>query len=387
MKKPYLKFYLGLLLPLLLAAAYFSVAARLLAGAGEYLPMEDVITKISDTYGYYGPALAQKTFYFKEHLYSRLKPQVAALGSSRALQFRGESFRAPFANIGGMSGLDETDEIVRGLFDTHAPKLLILGVDFWWFNPANENAKPKRSPENAPMTAADLLQPAVWLASGKMTPSQAEDTLSGDIPDIGISAITRKDGFDRFGAYHYTSLWNGERESEDVNFKTSLGKVRDGTGVFIHGDRVSRKNLQKLDALLDYLARKNIHVVLFLPPLAPKVLDEMEKQGGYAYMREAENAVRGIAAKRKMPFFDFHDLRGIDSSNCEFTDGIHAGQIATDRILLHLAIGDAEVRKAVRLPETAAEIMRYKGHASTLENDVDLLGLGCAKPGKDYAAQ
>jgi hypothetical protein len=382
MKKTYIKFYTGLIIPLLLAAAYFSASARLLESAGEYLPMEEVISKISDTYGYYGPALAQKTFYYKEHLYRRVKPEAAALGSSRVLQFRGESFRVPFTNIGGMSGLEETIEIAHDLFPANAPRLLILGVDFWWFNPANDGIKPKRSPEDARMTVADLLQPAAWLVTGKISPGEATDIVSGDIPDVGISAITRKDGFDRFGAYHYTSLWTGDRESDDAHFKNSLGRIDKGAGVFIHGGKASEAGLKKFAAFLDELAAKKIHVVLFLPPLAPTVLDAMGKNGGYAYMHPAEKAVRDMALRRKIPFFDFHDIRALDSNDCEFTDGIHAGQAATDRMLLRLAIGDGEVRKAVRLPETAAEILRGKGRASLLDDGTDLLQLGCAEAGK-----
>lgn len=379
MKKAYAKFYLGLSLPLLLFAAYFAVCAKLLVNAGEYLSMDETIARLDDTYGYYGPALTQRTFYFKEHLYRHLRPEAAALGSSRALQFRAESFGVPFANIGGMSGLYETDEIARALFAAQPPKLLILGVDFWWFNPANENLHPLRSPGDARMRLADLLQPPVWLATGRMTPRDAAAILDGDIPDAGISAILRKDGFDRFGAYYYTSIWNGERESDDRNFRTSLSKVKDGTGVFVHGDRISAAALRTFEDLLDFLAGKNIQVVLFLPPLAPSVLDAMEKQGGYAYMKIAEQKIRALAARRGVPFFDFHDLRGIGSADCEFTDGIHAGQVATDRMLLHMAMDNKNVRKAVKLPETALEITRRAGHASTLEDETDFLELGCVK--------
>jgi hypothetical protein len=379
MKKSYQRFYIGIFIPIFLFAAYFEISARLLKAAGEDLSMEDTIARINDTSGYYGSALSQRTFYFKEHLYRRLQPDVVTLGSSRVLQFRADKFSSSFINLGGMSGLDEADEIARALFATHPPKLLIFGVDFWWFNPVNEHAASLRSPEEAHLRVTDLLQPPLWLASGKMTFQDAGSILAGKVPNVGITAILRKDGFDRFGAYYYTSSWTGARESEDNQFSTTFKRVRAGDGLFSYGDKLSEARWKKFEDLLDFLDSHGIKTVLFAPPLAPSVLDAMNKQRTYAYEPLMRERLEKTALRRGLPFFDFHDLRAIGSSDCEFTDGLHGGQIAYDRILMRMAVSNVDIRKIVKLPDIAAEIQKFAGHSSVLKNETDFLNLACIK--------
>jgi hypothetical protein len=379
MTKNYKRFYIGLLLPLLLFACYFAASARLLKAAGEYMGMDEVIAKLDDTYGYYGPALSQKTFYFKQHLYAHIKPDVVAMGSSRALQFRREDFSASFANLGGLSGLDEVDEMARSAFATDAPKLLILGVDFWWFNKANENFHSLRSPEDAGMDLSGLLKPLGWLASGKMSPADAAAIMDGDVPDVGITALLRKDGFDRFGAYYYTSTWLGEHEADDVKFETTLKRIKEGNSVFTHGDTLSDLRWQKFEDLLDFLEERGIKVILFTPPLAPAAVDAMEEQQHHAYEPLMRARLQKTAKKRKLAFFDFHDPRAFGSEACEFTDGIHGGQVTYDRILMQMAIENEAVRKAAKLPDIAWNIRHYAGHASINDAETDFLETGCPK--------
>lgn len=379
MKKKIRNFYIGLCIPLLLCAAYFAFAAKLTAEAGEYLTMDETIDRIEQSYGLYGSALAQRTFYFKERLHLRRKPAVAALGSSRVLEFRGESFSKPFVNLGSMSSLAEVEEMAYGALAQAPPGLLLLGVDFWWLHPANENVKPRRSPAENGMNLSDLVKPLGWLFTGKMALQDAGRILKGDVPDAGFSAVLRKDGFDRFGAYHYTSIWTGARQDEDRVFSATLDRVARGEGIFVRGDDVSPALLGRLSAMVEMLELKGVKVVLFLPPLAPAVVDAMEKSGGYGYVKKANAAVRDLARARHLPFFDFHDPRVAGANDCEFTDGIHGGQIVYDRILLHMAAGDGDVRGAVKLTDLGVEISKYAGHASMIAGEEDFLGIGCKK--------
>jgi hypothetical protein len=69
-------------------------------------------------------------------------------------------------------------------------------------------------------------------------------------------------------------------------------------------------------------ARRGIAVVVFMPPVAPSVLDEMKRAGGYSDLGTAIR--KGLPAD--IPFFDFTDPAVLgEASDCEFVDGTHGG--------------------------------------------------------------
>ena len=357
----------GLLLLLLALAGWIALSARVLTGAGEYLGMDDVVAKLDGTYGLYGPALSDRTDAYRQALYKHYKPVAAVLGSSRVLQFRAENFSVPFVNLGGLRGLDDADTLARKLFAEQAPKILILGADVWWFSPAA--ATPAIPPE-----------PTLWTAMRRLSFGDIATLLTADTPDVGINAILRKDGLDRFGSSYDTSLWTGARDTDDGEFRDSLAKIHAGTGAFAHGRDISAGNMQKFLSLLDFLQSKNVKVILLLPPLAPTVIDAMdEEKDAYIYVDNIRRHLKAVASARNIPLFDFHDARSIGATDCEFEDGVTPGEIADDRMLLRMALGDLGLRKSLKLPELAYAIEHNAGHVSTNADEVDFLGIGCVK--------
>ena len=62
-------------------------------------------------------------------------PEIVSLGSSRVMQFRDSHFSGSFVNAGGaMNSIAEGRDFLEYIVDNDNLKLLIIGVDFWWFN-------------------------------------------------------------------------------------------------------------------------------------------------------------------------------------------------------------------------------------------------------------
>ena len=74
-------------------------------------------------------------FNYKKELVKNIKPKIISLGSSRVMQFREESFNTKFITAGGaMNHLNEGYLFLQEITKYHKPEIIILGLDFWWFN-------------------------------------------------------------------------------------------------------------------------------------------------------------------------------------------------------------------------------------------------------------
>jgi hypothetical protein len=379
-KKDPASFFLGMAVPLILCTLMFGFSAVLLTRAGEYASLDRILDKQMRTGGVYGSPLYQRTYYYKQRIYERTRPEVAVLGSSRVLQFQAQDFRVSFANLGSMSSLDEVSDLARAVFGGHKPSLLILGVDFWWFLGDGKAAAFTRDPPETSLRLRDVFMPFSWLLQGKLKPRDIRLIFAGGSPNIGVSGITLGDGHDRAGAYYYTSIWTGSRESDDYQFRSSFAKIKKGAKIYAWSDRISDTQWKKFTALLDDLQRRGIPTVLLLPPLAPPVLDVMRQSGKYGYIDGLRLRLSETAAAYNMPLYDDHDLRFAGASACEFIDGHHGGAIVYKRILLDMAGREPQLAARVDAEALRQAIGNFRGRASLLPDETDFLGLGCPKP-------
>jgi hypothetical protein len=113
----------------------------LLWRVGENWPLDRVIRfQQTNPHSFFARGtLDQGTFRYKYLQILRRHPDVLVLGSSRIMQFRAEMFgrQAPtFYNAGGIiHSIEDLHAFLERLPATATPKIVILGVDFWWLNP------------------------------------------------------------------------------------------------------------------------------------------------------------------------------------------------------------------------------------------------------------
>lgn len=375
------RFYAGFIIPVIIAAFYFTFAAAVLEKAGEYMPMSGIVDKLQKTNGVFNSSLHSQAYWFKKEIYRRSSPDVAVIGSSRVLQFRQDQFSRPFVNLGMMRTIDEEVSITPIVFEKHRPQVLIIGVDHWYFHPNFELNQAPASPETVRITLADMLKVASWLASDAMAMKDVFTILHETSPNAGISGIVRNEGYDKYGSLRYYAMVNGDRKNSDSRFKATIAKFNTGDRVFLGSDNLSKPQWDKFEGLLGYLKGQGIKVILFIPPAAPTIVDMMNKEPEkFAYFGELRKNLADAAKRYQFGYFDFHDPRPLGSSDCEFLDGIHGGEILYNRLLRQMALHNADLGRMVDMPRLEKEIKIYGGNASRLgAGETDFLDLGCKK--------
>ena len=373
------KFYKGLFIPIGLCLIFFGLNAAILIQSGEYLDVDQIITKQLRTNGVYGSAFFQRENHYKQRLYEITKPQVVAVGSSRVMPLQAVDFTTPFGNLGSSrSSLSDKMDFSKALLTKQKPALVIFALDFWWFLGDGNATDHPEDPDNVHTTASDIFNFFGWCVSGKINLHDILAIVSGQSPNVGIAGIVDGDGFDRNGSYHYTSIVTGKKPA-DKAFESDLEHIRDGGTIYAHGDKINSLQLQNFISILDFYKKQRVDVVFFIPPVAPAVMDSMNKSGKYDYVKEFREKTASLAKDYNFQLYDFHDARKLGSSDCEFKDGHHGGEIVYKRILLDMAHKNEKLKPLLNVPELERTVEKYRGHASTLDHEVDFLELGCKK--------
>ena len=373
MKRPvkiFNNYLLAMALPAMIVFVLFALSFLLLRQAGEFMTADNIAQRQLRTGGVYNSALHQMTYKYKLELYRRVRPGMIALGSSRALQFRQDSIRPSFLNMGGVSGLDELDAQVGEIMRLGAPPTALLAVDVWWFNdgytePLNLPRNNRQLDRIAPSISL-LAKPFLWLAFGQAGVADLLRLAKPDARDLGAFAILRGDGYAVDGSYAYTSIINGKRPSDDPRFSGTLARIDRLDKLFTPAEHVSKARWEKFLHIVRALQDGGTSVILVMPPFPTPVLARLSQSSLYAYIGE----LRRELEKSGPPFFDFHDPATLGSSDCEFIDGLHGGPVVYRRIADRLA------RTYPRLFKT---VPVRAGFASMDKNETDFLKLECKK--------
>ena len=320
---------------------------------------------------------------YKMMLYDRTAPMVLAIGSSRSMEIHSQFFKEPFLTTGGaVSNVAELEVVARHVTASpHPPKLAIVVIDPWWFNDRYAGNRPGYEGSTIPdIVSSDLLMGAArsfhhgnWAAR------------SFSSPYLGIYALLEDEGFARDGTYRNDGTISGEHQSTDIRFAHTFGRIDGEDGRFEKNRHASEDLIRRGCGAIRLLKTKVDHVVMIAPPFAHPVWQRMQK-GGYQYVNPAYAELHACTAD--IPFFNYVDQSRIaGTSDCEFIDGLHPGDVANARMLKQVADADPQARQHVDMAFLDGFLARYAGHAagiSLLEHpgmkEVDFLKIGCAKP-------
>ena len=336
----------------------------------------------------FGSGMVQNFPEYKVALYKDVKPSVIALGSSRVMQFRGRHFTQPYLNIGGTAGnLAILRSTAEALLAVHKPKVIILGLDFWWFTSKWEAAPHKPVPltMNAYATTFDILKtPYEWLFTGKISLAEFFAPLTGAFAahKYGIMAQRFADGFGSDGSWNYTADLTGQQKPFDYQYQDTLKQVRYGIKGFAWSDQIGEAHVEALAELVCKLKSRGIEVYTFIAPVAPTVLAAMkDREGHYPQLFKLQAALEA----RGVNVLDFGDPATLGSSDCEFVDGFHGGDVTYARILQRMGRAYPELAPVLNVPLLDEEVATYAGHAMLPDArvtglpEVDFMHLGCPK--------
>lgn len=354
----------------------------------EDLPIHDVVgyqiaeaSERNRTCLFYS-GLHNYSFDHKMELYAQWRPEVLVLGSSRVLQLRAEFFSGSMVNAGrSMPSIYHGYHFLAGALEIAPPRILLLGIDPWWFNPAFQKPvipieQPGRFTEKQPNPALKLIFNAL---KGKL--GLADIAHARQRCHIGASAIRRNAGFDAFGSYWYTDVITGQTPSNDPAFTDTLDRMAKGNRRFEYGAAVPEAHFENLRKMIDLAERAGVEVRLFLPPFAPSVARRFDEMGErYAYfVGLRQRLVEDFGA------VDFTDPASLGVNACEFIDGFHAGPVVYARLLRELAKESGSL-EALIATDRLHEISAMEGQVSVSLERVtalprtDFLNLGCESP-------
>lgn len=320
---------------------------------------------------------------YKSKLYEARQPSIVAIGSSRAMEVRGEFFNDSFSNWGGAvasnSGLRA---IVNKISSSpKKPRLALVFVDIWWFNSnyaqSREEFNYPRIPDfpNIPTVSS-----ALWIM-GKHLPSM----ISLPKDRMGLMGLISNEGFDKFGSYHYTSTVTGEKTSSDIRFSDTADRIKRGYHRFEYGSTADRDLIAEFNSSIERLRSQGIYVILIFPPFSSYANELMSKTGDYGYVKD----LKEILVADKIQFYDYTNLTPLQSEvaqpDCEFVDGLHGGDVAYGRVIRDIAKNDPKLRASLDNIYISNLISSNKGRAEGTiifnkgKKEVDFLHLGCVK--------
>jgi hypothetical protein len=385
------RFLIAFLVPCTVAALLAGFSLAVLYSNNEHVSPVEAARIQHASGGLYGSALVYRPYPYKLELYRLNQPDVAVVGSSRALPFLPNGFATSEISLGGaVNEIADGERIIPELLAAHKPKLVIFTLDYWWFNQARV-ADPAEVSVSTDISFSldDLMAPYRWLADGEVSFGGLLRTIfvrPAGPPRLGAWANQNNSGFDESGARHYGEVLAGGIKHPDRNFKYTLKRIARGknsskTAADAVFSETGWASLQHIDAML---RSSGVEVRYVMPPFPEAVLQALRQSGG----ADLIDTLQERLARSGYPFYDFTEGAKIGATDCEFVDGFHGGFVAYLRILRAMA-PDLEavpsLKGIIRPVDELDRLIADNAGRVTLHDEawsgreIDFLGLGCHK--------
>lgn len=144
----------------------------------------------------------------------------------------------------------------------------------------------------------------------------------------------------------YTNSYLYPEKQADYQFKDTYRRIEQGIEQFEYGEEVDVQTLEYLDKLLEYCSKQHIQVIAFIPPFAPSVVDRMEGEGHYKYLKKIMPSVQDMFDRYEYEIYDFTDVRKIGCDDSYFVDGFHGSDIVYSMIIKEMC-GETSVLQEI----------------------------------------
>lgn len=307
---------------------------------------------------------------FKLARIESMKPDLLIAGSSRATQFRAEMFKGASSYNASLAvtSLPDAEAFFAHVLSVYTPKLVLLTVDPWWFNPERGLSREEKltdyeSSQRWRHLFANAMKEAAKPETLKMLltgPNWPEADPFGHRKPAGFAAAYRASGFRPDGSFQYGYMfldlipyYRSAGYGWQDGFVYYRKQVAESRGRFRYTGRPGDEQIARLRQTLEQLRAKQVRVVVVLPPFSKAVVDEIERTPAQkAFLKEIEDVVRETAAASGAEFHNYHDLSKLGVSDEQTVDAVHADEIATARMTVEL-LQNSQALKALTDPDAA----------------------------------
>ncbi|CAA6605833.1 hypothetical protein MTBLM1_70049 [Rhodospirillaceae bacterium LM-1] len=301
----------------------------------------------------WGSAFEQKSGFKLERI-RRLHPDLLVVGSSRATQFRAEMFPGiSFYNAAmAATSFPEARTFINWMLPLYRPKVVLLTVDPWWFNPARGLGADEKLNDGVdsflwrPFIANALrglsnftLMKEAWLLSAQ----RDQDPLGKRNPQ-GFGATFKASGFRPDGSFQYGDiLLNIEKRYHIAgygwqdDFKYYRNEVRANRGRFAYTGTFDAGPSETFRAVLSRLKEAGVIVIVVMPPFPAGLINEINQTPNQReFFAQLERKTEEICREMGAEFFNYHDLDKLGISDRQTIDALHVDEISTATLMLDM---------------------------------------------------
>ncbi len=363
-------FYLRLALFVLPLVAVAGGVAVVLRQTGEMVPLGEIIARQRQAPVLYGTAYVGSVPAYKLESVKQRRPEIIAMGSSQAFQLRQEFFRDPsrFYNASmGALPLSGPLLFLEQLPPEALPKVILLTVDSWWFNPKDRDNPGGdgyfATPQWSSVVRSSWKAVLGDLRAGKIVFHPQASQRFGEA--IGIAAANTGWGFRSDGSFRYGTTTESGKNSDGPGFRDYLAEMdnQEGRGA-VHAPKHSAAAVKRFSVLLDFCKAHGIYLVGMLNPYPTPVLARAHKGDDFGYIWDLEEPLKAAFAQRGFPLFNFHSVAEVGSGDDEFINGFHGSEVCYARMMAFMAGRDPVLVKYVDVEKVRKLI---EGRRSGLE--------------------
>lgn len=336
---------------------------------------------------------------------AQVRPHVMVLGTAASAGISQEAFRVPFLNVSeNLGNPGAIQRFGRVMARGHLPPVLLVPVDFTtftaYFDPLTESTF--QSAAERPFTGfhrnifRPFFRPVEHAWDGLVdVPGFFSVVFTGrafrppsSIPRIGVLALFGRAGVRPDGSFAFeTKEIFGDIVAEDAPaFAPTLARLANEEEPFQPGHTLDSGKLGQFRAFLHSMRERGVRVVLYRPPVAPRVLAAMREKKDFSLWREVHRIAAAAAEANGFEYHDFSDAASFGSSECEFRTAFQLGEVGSFRLVAELGRRSEVLRGLVNeeflaraTSEQGGRVLYRRPGVEYFREEVDFLGLGCAK--------
>ena len=327
------KFIYKVLVYLLPVLLFFALPYIILEVSGELKDLSDVRVEQGRLLGL---AYSDQSKDYKLNEILTRRPEVLAVGTSRVLQIRSFFFEKPDAffnggrvisRVGDLPCLiDEWDK------DNYRPRVIILGLDQYFFNRNWDNLK-AGCEYNVKMSGLNMLSKSSLDVYSDLVDGKIRVRNIAQHDRYGLTAMMTNSGYRTDdGSYYYGKIIQDFRKGVKISFADMEKRIERGKSRFEWGGEVNDDAIRILKSFVDYCAHNNIELTMFLPPYPASIYNRMIDSGKYGYIVKLDSAL----SANNLRVHNFSSLENLGAKDDEAIDGLHGSEVAYLRLIQEL---------------------------------------------------